>query len=237
MLSRRLLNRRRMLAWLEGLKGTAETGTLYLPAGAVPPGDYGLPADLVKIASASGTGSVLFIDPGHAYVVLPPFPVSDTACTRGCSPERLRAALNHDHTIGVVLVRLGAYGVGVCRGETLLASKVGTGLVHSRHRQGGSSANRFRRHREKQIEGFMTRVCDHVNEIMLPHARALDFLVYGGAWNTILSLQKQCRFLGQLKAVTLPPLLDIPDPRQPVLEAAVERVWSSTVLEWEWEEG
>jgi len=36
-----------------------------------------------------------------------------------------------------------------------------------------------------------------------------------------------------LKTPVLPPLLDIPDPRQAVLEEAVGRVWSSTVVEWE----
>jgi hypothetical protein len=36
----------------------------------------------------------------------------------------------------------------------------------------------------------------------------------------------------QLKTPVLPPLLDIPDPRQAVLEKAVSRVWSSTVVEF-----
>ena len=129
-------------------------------------------------------------------------------------------------------MRLGAYAIGICDGENLVSSKVGTGLVHGRHRQGGSSAHRFERHRDKQIEYFLTRVCQHAREQLEPQAKALDYVVYGGAWTTILLLQKQCPFLGQFDEPTLPPLLDIPEPRQAVLETAVNRVWSSTVIEW-----
>ena len=166
------------------------------------------------------------------YLVLPPFPVAEKYIAGGYEVAPLRALLQRDFTVAVVLVRLGAYAVGVCQGEKLVSSKVGTGLVHGRHRQGGSSQHRFERHREKQIEYFLTRVCTHAREHIEPHARSLDYIAYGGAWTTILSLTKQCPFLKQFDDRTLPPLLDIPDPRQPVLESAITRVWSSTVIEW-----
>jgi hypothetical protein len=38
--------------------------------------------------------------------------------------------------------------------------------------------------------------------------------------------------LGKLDTPGLPPLLDIPEPRQSVLEASIKRVWSSTIYEW-----
>jgi len=60
----------------------------------------------------------------------------------------------------------------------------------------------------------------------------MDYIVYGGARTTILMLQKYCPLLGKLDRPVLPPLLDIPEPRQAVLETAVSRVWSSTVYEW-----
>ena len=60
----------------------------------------------------------------------------------------------------------------------------------------------------------------------------LDFVVYGGAQTTILLLRKQCPFLARLEGAILPPLLDIPEPRQAVLEKAARRVWSSSVIEW-----
>jgi peptide subunit release factor 1 (eRF1) len=145
----------------------------------------------------------------------------------------LRSRLEHDLMIALVLVRLGSYAIGVSRGEKLLTSKVGTGLVHGRHRQGGSSAHRFERHRDKQIETFLNRVCQHAREQLEPYVKSLDYIVYGGARETILLLQKYCPLLMKLETPVLPPLLDIPDPRQAVLETAIGRVWSSTVVEWE----
>ena len=75
-------------------------------------------------------------------------------------------------------------------------------------------------------------MCEHIREHLGPHAQALDYVVYGGARTTILLLRKQCPFLGQLDRHILPPLLDIPEPRQAVLEKAVGRVWSSSIIEW-----
>jgi hypothetical protein len=140
--------------------------------------------------------------------------------------------LKRDYVIGVVLVRLGSYAVGLCQGEKLVDKKIGTGLIHGRHRQGGSSSHRFERHRDKQIEQFLIRVCSHVREHLEPHEKSLDFMVYGGARTTILMAQKYCPWLEKLKTPALPPLLDIPEPRLPILQSAVTRIWSSTVYEW-----
>ena len=131
-----------------------------------------------------------------------------------------------------MLVRLGAYAVGVSRGETFVSSKVGTGNIHSRHKKGGSSAHRFERHRDKQIEYFFTRICQRAREHLEPYEKSLGYLVYGGARTTIRDLNKQCPFLKKLDTPTLPPLLDIPEPRQAVLKTALDRIWSSTVYEW-----
>jgi hypothetical protein len=129
-------------------------------------------------------------------------------------------------------VRLGAYSIGILRGTELVDSKSGTGLVHARHKKGGSSQGRFARHRDKQIESFLTRVCGHVREYIEPQAKTLDYLVYGGARTTILLLQKQCPFLNQFDDRSLPMLLDIPEPRKTVLEESINNIWSSRVIEW-----
>jgi peptide subunit release factor 1 (eRF1) len=128
------------------------------------------------------------------------------------------------------------YAVGVSRGEELIDSKVGTGLIHSRHRQGGSSANRFRRRRVDQIDHFLGRVCEKVKDHIGTHFEDIEFLAYGGAWTTIELLKKACPILSRLEEHQLPPLLDIGEPKQAVLEASVRRVWSSRVMEWQKEE-
>jgi len=225
---------------LETAGGAARS--LYLPPGLSPSelqnllkeavGMPALPDDLSRLAVSSATGAVIFWGVVRKCLVSPPFPVREKYLAAGYEVEPLRSLLKHDFKIALVLVRLGAYAIGLCQGESLIASKVGTGLVHGRHKKGGSSQHRFQRHREKQIEYFLTRVCSHAREYLESQARTVDYIVYGGAWTTILLLRKRCPFLQQFDNRTLPPLLDIPDPRQAVLEAAVSQAWSSNLTEW-----
>ncbi len=240
-LRKRVLSRTRTPGFLEGLSG-AECLTLYLPPH--------LPEktlenalqqiressdilnELTRIAGRSETGAAVFWGPEVKYAVLPSFPISEQISLDSLDTERLRAMVERDRLIALVLVRLGSYAIGVFKGEERMSSKVGTGLVHGRHRQGGSSAHRFERHRDKQIEYFLTRVCRHSREQIEPYVKSLDYVVYGGARTTIQLLRKQCSFIGRLEAPALPSLLDIPEPRQAVLEDAITRVWSSTIYEW-----
>lgn len=188
---------------------------------------------LVKLVSNSKTGAVIFWSNEHKCLLLPPFPISEKHLTHSNATEQLRSLLGYDYTIALVLVRLGSYAIGVCRGEKLVNSKVGTGLIHGRHKKGGSSTHRFERHRDKQIESFLTRVCQHAREQLEPHDKVLDYVVYGGSRTTIQLLYKQCAYISKLDTPALPPLFDIPKPRQAVLETAVSRVWSSTIVEWQ----
>jgi peptide subunit release factor 1 (eRF1) len=194
-------------------------------AGVVPPG-------VAEATAGSAMGAAFFWSPTQTYLVLPPFPIAEEYMTSGYDVGPLRSLLSRDYLIALVLVRLGAYSIGICRGTELIDSKTGTGLVHARHKKGGSSQARFARHREKQIEQFLIRVCGHAREHIEPHARSLDYLVYGGARTTILLLRKRCPFLNQFDDRILRMLLDIPDPRQAVLEKAVGAVWSTDVIEW-----
>lgn len=241
---RRTLSRQKTLDFLGDLAREKEPDSysLYLTAGHSPVEtennlkDINLPfeetSSLAKIIDKSPTGAIVFGNPDGIFLLIPPFPIAQTLLIRELDTENLESILTKDHTIGLVLVRLGAYGVGVCRGENLVSSKVGTGNIHARHKKGGSSAHRFERRRDKQIEYFLTRVCQRAREHLEPHLKALDYLVYSGARETIRELQKQCDFLGKLKTTTLPPLLDIPDPRLTVLKDTVRQVWSSTLYEW-----
>lgn len=188
---------------------------------------------LTKTAIKSKTGVAFFWSKQRKLLIIPPFPLLEELFIDFISVEYLNKQLSRDYLIALVLIRLGSYAIGIYRGETRLGSKVGTGLIHAQHRQGGSSAHRFERHRDKQIEYFMTRVCKHVREQIEPYVKSLDYIVYGGSRTTIVLLQKQCPLLDKLKTPTLPPLLDIREPRQAVLDSALSRVWSSTVYEWQ----
>jgi len=189
--------------------------------------------DAIRLAAASPTGSILFWGMTQKYLVSPPFPIKDQYIINGFETEPLLAVLSTDYTIGIVLVRLGHYSIGVCHGEKLILHDSGTGLVHGRQRQGGSSAARFQRRRQDQTHHFLERVGEHLRERLEPYAKSMDYFVYGGARVTILKLQKQVPFLKQFNKRLLPPLLEIQDPRFSVLEKVVTDIWSSKVTEWQ----
>lgn len=237
------LTRLKTLDFLDGLALTESKAiSLYLPQGTTPDRvddllstvfpATAIPADTAKAAVGSATGAALFWSPQQVHLLLPPFPIAEEYIANGYDVEPLRSLLSQDFLIALVLVRLGAYSVGICQDTELVDSKTGIGLVHARHKKGGSSQARFARHREKQIEQFLTRVCGHVREHIEPHARSLDYLVYGGARTTILLLRKRCPFLSRFDDRILRTLLDIPEPRQAVLENAISVVWSTDVREW-----
>ncbi len=243
----RKLSRKRMLSLLEELEASASSVcSLYFPprvpvpevektVGSVMKLEQA-PADLSRQIYSSPTGAVLFWGDRHKYLSLPPFPIREKWVTGTCDVEPLRALLGREPVLALILVRLGAYGIGVFKGEKIVSSKVGTGLVHSRHRQGGSSAHRFERHREKQMESFFTRVCAHAREQLEPYARQLDFVIYGGTRETLLSFRKQCHSLREFDSRTLDRLLNIREPKQANLEEAIGDAWSSRLIEWREEE-
>ena len=223
------LGRSKALGFLDELVLTEVKGiSVYFPPGMVAArvetqlqkvfGPVDIPSGIPETIATSKTGAVFFWNQLQMYLVLPPFPIKDEYLTDGYDVEPLRTLLSHEFLIAMVLVRLGAFSIGVCQGAKIIDSKTGTGLVHARHKKGGSSHARFARHREKQIEEFMGRVCGHVRERIEPHARSLDYLVYGGGRTTILLLRKRCPFLNQFDDRILRMLLVIPEPRQAVLE-------------------
>ncbi len=232
-----------MLVFLNELEETVDSGaaSLYmLPGLSVPEIEdllakirvQSIPGELTEMAANSKNGAVLFWGSTRKYLVLPPFPFREKTMFAGCITEPLRQLLDSNFKIGLILVHLGTYAIGICRGEELITSKVGTGLVHGRHKKGGSSQQRFQRRRQKQVQEFLDRVCIHVLEQLEPYAQELNYIVYGGPRQTILLLQKRCAFLKSFEDRVLP-LLDVPSLRQKVLEAAVDRIWSSCIIEWQ----
>ncbi len=237
------LTREKTGVLLQGLANKKEDAlTVFLPSGMTTdevaaflqktPKTESIPYDAVRLAATAPTGSVLFWGISQKSIISPPFPIKEKYITGGYETEPLLSLISRDYTIGIVLVRLGHFSVGVCRGEKLLLHDSGTGLIQGRHRQGGSSAARFQRRRKDQTHHFLERVSEHLQKQLEPYARTLDYFVFGGARVTILRLQKQCPFLAQFENRLLPLLLEVPDPHFTVLEKAVTEIWSSKVTEW-----
>ncbi len=189
-------------------------------------------AEIGNLAQSSKNGAVVFWGEESKCLILPPFPVAEKCVFGEYNVGPLRSLLHQELIIGLVFVRLGEYAIGVFKGEELLTSKIGTGLVHSRHRKGGSSQRRFERHREKQIESFFTRVCGHVRIQLEPQLAHLDHLVYGGERNTLLNFRKQCSFLERFDTRTMGAVLNVRNPRQVNLKESIADIWSSELFEW-----
>jgi hypothetical protein len=192
-----------------------------------------LPDAVQKAVQNSRAGHAVFAgSSGERVLVIPPFPVEKSLFADYLETAPLLEVFKRQYRIGIVLIRLGSFAFGISRGQILVASKVGKGLVHGRHRKGGSSSNRFARHREKQTETFFSRACNYLQQYFEPHLKEIDFCLYGGARTTVQEFKKQCRFTEMLVMPELPSLFDLPDPRQAVLYQAIERIWSSKVFTW-----
>src|SRR6185503_20294516 len=112
----------------------------------------------------------------------PPLDDASAGERDGFDPAPLLEHVARERTVGVVLVRLGGYAVGIFEGRELRASKVGSRLVHGRHRAGGSSANRFARRRQNQARSALDAAAETSVAILAEPARAgtLDAVVRGG---------------------------------------------------------
>jgi hypothetical protein len=121
-------------------------------------------------------------------------------------------------TVGVLLVRLGGYAAGVFTGSPpkLIASKVGSRLVHGRSAAGGQSQQRFARRREKQAREALGAAADNAAAVLGPFAGQLDAVVLGGDRRSVAELRGDPR-LRPYFDLAVDRFLTVPDPRLAVL--------------------
>jgi hypothetical protein len=142
----------------------------------------------------------------------------------------LMDALAQDRLVGALLVRLGGFAVGVFRGESLVASKVGSRNVHGRHRKGGSSANRFRRRREEQARELVNAAADTAVRVLSPHLEKLDAAALGGDRLALRKTLAARPELAALEQLALPRSFAVAEPRRDVLERVIHDVYSAEVV-------
>ena len=120
-------------------------------------------------------------------------------------------------TIGVLLVRLGGYAVGVFAGSPprLVSSKTGSRPVHGRSAAGGWSQHRFARRRENQAATALRAAADAAAGIFGPYR--LDELILGGDKRSVAGLRGDPRLAPHLARAT-GRFLTVPDPRLAVLK-------------------
>jgi hypothetical protein len=147
------------------------------------------------------------------YVPFPPL-----AGAHGAA--EIAAHATASRTVGVLLVRLGGYAAGVFTGSPprLVASKVGSRLVHGRSAAGGQSQQRFARRREKQAREALTAAADNAAAVFGPFDRRLDAVVLGGDKRSVTELRSDPR-LRPYFDLAVDRFLTVPDPRLAVLRA------------------
>ena len=164
-------------------------------------------------------GGAVRIESGEeTLVVRPPFGLAHEGEYDRVELGPLLEALDADHVVAALLVRLGGYAVGVFEGERLVASKVGTRFVKGRHKKGGSSANRFRRRREQQARELVEAAAETAVRVLEPYRERVEFAALGGdrrAVDEVLAAEPR---LAWLEERALPRFFTTRDPRQRELD-------------------
>lgn len=146
-------------------------------------------------AQSYGTGAIiLWSDSENKLIILPPFAVLEDKVLLG-RPETmpLRNESQKERVLGVVLITWGYYALGVFKGDSLVASKIGTGYIHKRHRKGGRSEKRFARRTVEQKNDFLRKVANLVDERFRGHA--VEQFYFGGNRLILKPLLQECPFL------------------------------------------
>jgi Actinobacteria/chloroflexi VLRF1 release factor len=164
---------------------------------------------LISFAAADGAVAT-------CQVPFPPLPRDNDADEISLA-KRLATHASADRTVGVLLVRLGGYAAGVFTGAepVLVASKVGSRLVHGRSAAGGQSQQRFARRRENQARQALTAAADTAAAVFGPYK--LDALVLGGDKRAFSPIRTDVR-LAPAFEVAVDTFLTVPDPRLAVLK-------------------
>jgi hypothetical protein len=179
--------------------------------------------------SVYADGAATFERAHEVLIVRPAFglPHEMTYDSVRCGP--CIEALERDAVVGVLLVRLGGYAAAVFVGEQLESSKVGSRLVHARHRAGGSSANRFRRRREEQAAALHEDAAATAVRILVPWLARLEAVVLGGDREAVKATLAERDELRPVEALAQARFLTVPDPRQRVLEELPYELYAAEV--------
>lgn len=187
-------------------------------------------ASIAEQVKESATGLVAFWGDSSATAIVPPFPIGEDQASDGASVAPLMKLLSRELLVGVVLLRLGWYAVGVLRGDVLLASKTGSRFVKGRHKAGGQSQRRFERIREGQVRELFDDACEVAQRVLGPYERQLDYLLLGGERHTLRAFRERCQYIQGFDDRLLGRVLQVDRPGREELEGIGREVWKAQVL-------
>ena len=190
-------------------------------------------AVVMQTLGESDTGLALFIGQGRALAICPPFPIGEDVNRSGLVASPLIRFLESEYLIGVVLLRLGRYAVGVLRGDRLIASKTAARYMKNRHRAGGQSQRRFERSRERLIRELYDKTCETASNVFAPYTDGIDYILLGGENSTLSGFTDRCRLMQRLHSRTLARRLTIDQPNQKTLDSIAFEAWKSRVYSFQ----
>ena len=209
----------------------------YLPSGRAARREHTVPGNgvlplfhVLEAVPKTNTGLAVFRSSERAVAVAPPFPLRSALRSDGVEAGPLLDMLDTEYCVGIVLLRLGRYAVGVVQGDELIASKTGSRYVKSRHRKGGSSAGRFARSRERLVRELYDKCCEVAKSVFAPHEKAIDYVLLGGERHTLNGFRKRCRYISDFGDALLERVLEVERPGQRALDSIGAQVWRSSVV-------
>jgi hypothetical protein len=170
----------------------------------------------VDLVAGDGTGAVIAVPYGPMNIV---------------AKEPIEAVLDHVRevgTLGMLLVRAGAYSIGTCANRTVQTSTTDRQYVQGRTAAGGQSQQRFARRRSNQRRAAYDAAADAAARMLAPTARTLRGLVLGGDRGALTAVLADPR-LAALHKLPSRTMLDVPEPRRAVLDDVAERSLDVTI--------
>jgi len=221
------LSKRDFLEFLEDLKEPF----IYVSKEDFPDYTEKLPEEIQEIAYKIGKNQIgAIILPEDKKVIVPPIPIEKTF--EG-DKNFLLEMIEKKYTIGVILLRLGEYSLGVFEGNELKTHKTGTQFVSGRIKAGGQSAARFQRVREGQINDFFKRVCSQIRGKFAPFNEKIDFIFFGGDSVVAKEFVKFCDFLkkSEEEGKIMHKTLNARHMKLKTLEKILKEVWKFRIYE------
>jgi hypothetical protein len=167
------------------------------------------------------TGVAIFWrEVGPIHAVLPPFPINeDNATSDDFELSILNEILARQYVIAIILVTWGSYAVGLFHGNSLIASKVGTGHIHKEHKKGGSSQKRFARRTEEQRKDFIKRISTNIEENI--SGNIPDYIYFGGNRLIYTPLSRYSKYLQSNKTKVSKRFLNFKQANKLALEQSI----------------
>ena len=222
----RFLPRARANELIERLESEVDVETVaLLSPGSEEPASLPDLSWLPENVRQNDAGLVVISGSALLLVLTSPFPISGAVANVASDFTALKRFLGRRRTVAMLLLRLGAYSVGVAVDGRLEVTKSDTRYVKGRHKAGGQSQRRFERNREKWVRELYDKACRDAMERFTPFSGSIDHLALGGDKQVLNAFMDRCKALQGLQKHELPARLTVDRPNTGALVAAARDLW------------